>query len=124
MAPVFQAVYGFAVLVVVLWYTSMVWKVTDDYFRDEYKKHLKTSASEYSAKKKSQENIIPKEFKEDPPWMASRKSSGISTKDAGLTNRQVSEDAASPNMELSNGACYKHGYSDDKGTRDELAKCP
>lgn len=69
-----QAAYSFAVLVIVLWYTLMVWRMTDGYFRDEYKRHLKTSATEISGKKViPKEDIVPKEWKEDPPWLVARR---------------------------------------------------
>lgn len=35
-----QAVYGLVVLIVVMWYSTMVWKMTDEYFHDEFKSHL------------------------------------------------------------------------------------
>lgn len=36
-----QAVYGLAILAVVFWYSSLVFKMTDEYFRGEFKKHLR-----------------------------------------------------------------------------------
>ncbi|KAF6213891.1 hypothetical protein GE061_011616 [Apolygus lucorum] len=69
---VVQAAYSFVVLLVVIWYSLMVWRMTDDYFRDEYKRHLRTSASEL-ARRTPKEEVIPREFKEDPAWLVRRR---------------------------------------------------
>uniref|UniRef100_A0A0A9XZC8 Microtubule-associated protein 1S n=1 Tax=Lygus hesperus TaxID=30085 RepID=A0A0A9XZC8_LYGHE len=69
---VVQAAYSVVVLLVVVWYSLMVWRMTDDYFRDEYKRHLRTSASEM-ARRTHKEEVIPREFKEDPAWLVRRR---------------------------------------------------
>lgn len=81
-----QAVYAVAVLMVVGWYSLAVWRMTDEYFRDEFKKHMRER--DYSRTSRSHSKRPPPASK---PSHARQQPNKVSVKEVSLAEKEESK---------------------------------